>query len=433
MSNGAEYERKRVAEGSAKSEGEDWVAWVKGRNKTEQYGIPALSHHQTQPTDGRRGTEERRDPLVETTTFVGDDSPGTPRSPIHFKTAAPPPCIASPRARHPSFETKLPLGHGFSLSQGDTLTHNPLSPSSPHVQSQRGRSSTHPRVHFSLSQDAYMSSPIYIRRPAFKESYVMTSENVVRNHAIVAEVQDPIDRADCQSPLPRVTPPPPHFDTHNTYSDSEQEPVLTQSQPQSAFRKPPPPPSSHGLYRQLSHPARLVLPIQYQIPDELTEVTPSHSPPNSTHPHFSSLTPRSHSQNTFHHHPPPPTSHPPSLPPTNTHSHPHNDLINDMHHHHDNPVEIGVVNHHQVGSVNSEMGVAPQSFPTGTNRTNQVRTYPSRESRMIFTKQKTTEEESEDDEEEGEEEMGYEGLNLNQLFDLVAKIIDPKCKITKLE
>ena len=396
----------RVGGEGGKTTGEDWVAWVKERSLL-QLDENSVTSSQRHPREGWREGEKRE--TLEN--GISDDSAATPCSPVHFQNTTPPSSLASPRARRPTFEPCPPLDHGFSLSQGTSLPHSP--PSLPHPQRGRKMNGAHPHINFSLSQEAYMSSPLYIRKPAFKESLAATSRKQPRDRTLSE------GRRPCQSPLPHDLTP-----SHNSHphplSDSEPEQMLARSQPQSAFCKPPHP---LPVYRQLSHPARLVPPVHYHLPRNqrdiatTTETTHSqHSPPHVSPPQQSppALPTSSRLPPSFNP-PPPPSSHPPTLPPSHSRSHhPHSDT---------NPTSIRPPPH--------PMGVATTGMGVANRRSHTLQDNPAQHQE----EEEEVEEETEEEEEEieGGEERCYTSLGPEQLYKLLLKMADPKCTMTKLE
>lgn len=449
-------ERKRLAwhdqrkgdEIKGKTEEEDWVSWVKEQNLPALYQVGVSN--QRQPQDQWRGKEDERGQKTGKGApecgSMSDESTTTPRSPVNFQNSAPPSSIvASPLATHrthPSFEPHPPTSLSFSLSQGSSLPHSPSSPPLPH--SNQKKRPNH--VHFSsLSQNAYMSSPLYIRKPAFKDS-VTPSTYKVRSQP-VAEVLD--GRGECQSPLPRVTPTQ---GNPNHFSDTEEE---SQSQVQSAFRKP-------QVYRQTSQPSHLVSPTRCppaEYPNrrlaELHLSPPSNPPDNHlpSHPlshvklspsHTHSSIPNAHSS-----HPPFPHSQPPP-PPSSlplSHSTPHmagfdpvdtsSPLSPHYHFQHSQLPQqgqprMGVVNH-QRGVANTEIGVV--SMTTSTSLSDQNTNHQTTKERAGKEDEESDTEDEEEPEGEGEEdnESYYENLTAVQMLELLSKIGDPKCTVKKLE
>ena len=440
----------------SKSEGEDWVAWVKGRNLPAQYKV-GMSDPPTplRPQDEWRGEKGRREEVGREEVRVRreevggvsqerggrdkvrDDSTTTPRSLIVFKNSAPPSNdVASPLAthrRHPTF----PLGQGFSLSQGTSLPRSgPLSP--PLTHSQHRKQGGHP-VNFSLSQEGYVSSPLYIRKPAFNAAHHKEMRSQV-----ISDI--PEGRGECQSPLPSDSPPLHKEAEPVSYSD--QEPL--QPEVQSAFRKLP-------VHRQLSHPAHLVSPTQYHhqtrdlnfSPPSTNPLPDGHQPPPhtslqsppllSTHPHPSHPPPPATGQSRFLP-PPPPTSLPPPLPTSHTHSHTHVSSNPRNSQSPQSPVGVGAVNLHR-DLPNPHMGVVSKPMATSASLTDQSRNCQIPTIERDEHGRSEEEEDDETDDEgteggeggEGEEDSCYEHLTMMQMFDLLSKIGDPKCTIRKLE
>lgn len=446
-------ERKRLAwhdqrkgdEIKEKTEEEDWVSWVKEQNLPTLYQVGVSPQRQSQ--DQWKGKEDERGQKAgKGAPECGSvsDERTTPRSPVNFQNSVPPSSIvASPLATHrthPSFEPNPPTSLSFSLSQGSSLPHSALSPPLPH--SNQKKRPQH--VHFSsLSQNAYMSSPLYIRKPAFKDTVTPSTYKV--NSQPVSDVLD--GRGECQSPLPRVTPTegdPQHF------SDTEEE---SQTQLQSAFRTP-------QVYRQSSQPSHLVSPTRRppaEYPNRrLAELhlSPPSNPPDHlpSHPlshvksppsHHSSI-PNAHSSH-------PPFSHSQPHPPPSSlplsHSTPHiagfdpvdssSPLSPHSHFQHgqlpqQSQPRMGVVNH-QRGVANTEIGVI--SMTTGTSISDQNSNHRTTKERAKEDDESNTEDE-EAEGEEGEEEDNesyYDNLTAVQMLELLSKIGDPKCTIKKLE
>ena len=91
---------------------------------------------------------------------------------------------------------------------------------------------------------------------------------------------------------------------------------------------------------------------------------------------------------------------------------------------------------HQRGVANSDMGVslATSASLTEQGRNHRMTTEGTENLRQEEDEEDVTEDEEQEEEGgEGDGENCYEGLTAVQMLDLLSKIGDPKCTITKLE